>query len=122
MKHKRLILYSLKGKSHRGLCPICESKVFFVKKGDWLRDDYLCYQCNFIPRQLAITIAINLFAPEWKNLRIHESSPSSPSSAFIKKNCSQYVPTQFFQDTPLGNFINAWNEWAEGNHLEPCQK
>jgi lipopolysaccharide biosynthesis protein len=27
-----------------------------------------------------------------------------------------------FSDNENFIFINAWNEWAEGNHLEPCQK
>jgi hypothetical protein len=32
------------------------------------------------------------------------------------RNFQPYSPDENFL------FINAWNEWAEGNHLEPCQK
>jgi lipopolysaccharide biosynthesis protein len=35
---------------------------------------------------------------------------------FITKNYAPYTSEENFI------FINAWNEWAEGNHLEPCQK
>ncbi len=39
---------------------------------------------------------------EWLSHIVHHFKPFSTEENFI--------------------FINAWNEWAEGNHLEPCQK
>ncbi len=49
---------------------------------------------------------------------LHNSTPEIYKDwlSHIKKNYPwDSVPEQFL-------FINAWNEWAEGNHLEPCQK
>lgn len=39
--------------------------------------------------------------------------------AWLKKVVTKFKP--FSKDENLV-FINAWNEWGEGNHLEPCEK
>ncbi|WP_369769531.1 glycoside hydrolase family 99-like domain-containing protein [Flavobacterium sp. WC2416] len=49
---------------------------------------------------------------------LHNSTPADYEKwlLHIRKNYPwDSVPENFL-------FINAWNEWAEGNHLEPCQK
>jgi lipopolysaccharide biosynthesis protein len=65
--------------------------------------------------------------PSWDN------SPRRRQNATIIKDSSpeiyEYWLKQVVQNTVKDHrnserivFINAWNEWAEGNHLEPCQK
>jgi len=52
------------------------------------------------------------------NFILHNSTPEKYKMwlKYIKENYPwNCVPENFL-------FINAWNEWAEGNHLEPCQK
>jgi SAM-dependent methyltransferase len=92
----------LKGKFNGGFCPICQSKTLFIEQDKWLRDFYKCAKCYSIPRQRAIVSVLNQFFPEWKDYKIHESSPAGSSSTFIQKNCPEYIPTQLFQDIPLG--------------------
>ena len=47
-----------------------------------------------------------------------ESSPEL-YGVWLKKVVTKFRP--FSNDENL-IFINAWNEWGEGNHLEPCEK
>lgn len=100
----RVGYYSSQGKVNRGYCPICERRVFFLKKGEWLRDNYRCYSCNSIPRQRAIISALNVFYPDWRDLVIHESSPSGPASAYLARHCTHYSLSYFFQDIPYGDY------------------
>lgn len=58
--------------------------------------------------------------PRWKSNRIilKDSSPAIYENwlrAVIRKTTSNNADENII-------FINAWNEWGEGNHLEPCQK
>ncbi len=49
---------------------------------------------------------------------IHDSTPKKYGSwlSTVIKNFKPFSKDENFV------FLNAWNEWAEGNHLEPCKK
>lgn len=88
-----------------GWCPICEKQVEFVKKGPWLRDDYFCTSCWSIPRQRAIINALNKFNSNWREAKIHESSPIGASSEFIRRTCSNYTYSQYFPSENSGELV-----------------
>jgi SAM-dependent methyltransferase len=93
-----------KGKISRGYCTICEKNVLFAKTGTWLRDEYICLICRSIPRFRALLKVLDEHFPSWRQLRIHESSPSGPSSNKIRRECPNLVVSQFFSDLPRGEF------------------
>jgi len=45
--------------------------------------------------------------PNWRNLKIHESSPAARGiSLKLMKDCREYIASQFFSDQPLGSQIH----------------
>jgi hypothetical protein len=65
--------------------------------------------------------------PGWDNTSRRKNSPtlilnkSTPDKyqEWLRKILDDFSPYSCEENFV---FINAWNEWAEGNHLEPCQK
>lgn len=103
VRHK--VLLTIRGdkrKLNSGYCTICDGDVLFSETGPWLRDQYLCMRCGSIPRQRAVVKVLNDHFPGWRELRIHESSPGGPSSDKIRRECGDYVASQFFANTPRG--------------------
>jgi len=61
--------------------------------------------------------------PGWDNA----SRRKSGATIMIDSNPEEYKRwllsiREKYKNESTFLFINAWNEWAEGNHLEPCQK
>ena len=79
-----------------GYCPTCARNVNFVARDAYLRDYYFCSNCASIPRERTLMVVIEMYFPNWRNLTIHESSPSDRgASKRISKECSQYFPRNF---------------------------
>jgi lipopolysaccharide biosynthesis protein len=91
--------------------------------------DRLFDYSSFVEIQKKHTFKSNVspsLIPMWDN------SSRRKSNAFIFTNSTPEVYGSWLRHIvtnypwKLNNekllFINAWNEWAEGNHLEPCQK
>lgn len=90
-----------------GFCPICEADTTFRAYGEYLRSTYLCERCGSVPRQRALMHAISRCYSNWRNLKIHESSPSDVAiSRKIKSESAAYTATQFEPSRPAGVMVD----------------
>ncbi len=94
---------ALTGHARLGFCPVCSRTVVFVAVTDWLRDSYECFRCGSIPRQRALMTVLEEVAPDWRERRIHESSPDGASSDRIARDCAGYDASQYWPDVPPGS-------------------
>ena len=94
------------GHARLGHCPVCSRYVVFVALTDWLRDSYQCLRCGSIPRQRAFMEVLEQVAPQWRDLRIHESSPDGASSRRMAQDCAAYDASQYWPDGRSGSMRN----------------
>ena len=108
---------------------ILHLKRFFLKKKDSeISDRHFDYH-TFVKMQIQNQFKSNVspcLVPMWDN------SSRRKTNAFIFTNESpeyygewlSHIKSNYpwSENKEKYLFINAWNEWAEGNHLEPCQK
>jgi hypothetical protein len=96
-----------------GYCPVCESAQTFRAERDgpldekwfpnWFRGDLKCLGCLSIPRERAIAHVIEQVAPQWRQMSIHECSPSGVFSGKLQRQCANYITTQYDPSTPFGS-------------------
>lgn len=97
-----------------GVCPLCQQEGEFVarRKGalpkqyypNWFREGLRCSNCNSIPRHRALFSVLSQLYPNWAGLSIHESSPGHDGvSALLRRQCANYVPSQYDPKLGFGN-------------------
>ncbi len=90
-------------KPNNGYCITCDSETTFYANNEWLRDHYICKKCGSIPRERALMFCIERYYPNWKELFVHETSPTDRGASIkLKEYCKNYIPTHYFSDFPAG--------------------
>jgi hypothetical protein len=90
----------------KGFCPICEKNTVFSSNSHCLRELFYCHRCGSTSRERAMFLAIEKHYPNWRELKIHESSPNNRGlSRKLKKECRNYSPSQFFPNKKFGRFV-----------------
>jgi len=99
-----------------------------IKKVDFLNAIY-SYSALVEKASANLQIKDNVFpgiTPMWDNAARRKSGATifKGSTPELYGNWLKNIITKYKGSKAKTKFvfINAWNEWAEGNHLEPCQK
>lgn len=101
----KIIRYIVKGRLTCGMCPICGKKTLFLDVGPQRRrESYRCIFCNSTARNRAFIIILETLFPEYRELRIHESSPGSASSKKLARECKYYNSSHYFPDVAPGSY------------------
>lgn len=89
-----------------GHCPICKRATVFISVNNWLRESYKCFFCHSMPRERALMKVLSENVPDWKDKKIHESSPKGSMHRMLKKNCVDYTYSFFYENRVLGECIS----------------
>ncbi|SCX92546.1 Methyltransferase domain-containing protein [Nonlabens sp. Hel1_33_55] len=94
---------------YEGYCNCCDQKVTFSSRNSWLRDYFFCDDCKSIPRERALMRVIEEEYPNWRSLKIHESSPGNRGTSLkLKKYAADYSCSQYFPNHKNGSQVNNW--------------
>jgi hypothetical protein len=95
-----------------GVCCICQAAVEFRTEHDevspkryrhWFRGGLKCRRCSSPPPERALFKAVELFYPNWKDLRIQESSPVyRGANRRFQDECPGNVGSEFDPALPQG--------------------
>ena len=97
-----------------GFCDICEEQVEFSAQNHWFRDFLTCTKCHSVPRERALMRAMAMHVPNYRALKIHESSPVGRGvSKKLSLQCKGYSYSHFFPDVKLGKSHKTRKERCE---------